>query len=240
MKAKERFSSPKIVANKTSIGQTWGVLLVLMLLAAAGWGGYQLGGERLSSETLQTHAEMQQQLAAVEAERNDLRRQLTMAEQAAQVDKEALASVKAEIEALQDERLKMEEELVFLRGIVSTSKKKEGLKVQGFKLEPGLEAGQFNYKFTVSQVLKNGQVAKGRILISVEGVQDGKVATYNLDALADKSSASIKMRFRYFQNVEGVLRLPKGFEPARLIIEVKPSGKRLAPVSESYPWSPVS
>ncbi len=85
-----------------------------MLLAAAGLGaGYQLGGERLSSETLQTHAEMQQQLAVVEAERNDLRRQLTMAEQAAQVDKKALASVKAEIEALQDERLKMEEELVF-------------------------------------------------------------------------------------------------------------------------------
>jgi hypothetical protein len=51
---------------------------------------------------------------------------------------------------------------------------------------------------------------------------------------------SLKMRFRYFQNLEGKLKLPSGFTPRKLIIEVRPENKKFEPVTETYDWTPVA
>ena len=91
--------------------------------------------------------------------------------------------------------------------------------------------------FTVSQVINSGQTAKGRILLSAEGLQDGASRTLTLSEMSDGKEQSIKMRFRYFQNVEGGVKLPEGFVPATLTIEVKPDNGKMAPVTETYDWS---
>jgi hypothetical protein len=163
-----------------------------------------------------------------------------MVKQAAEIDRESILSIRDQIKVFQDERLKMEEELAFLRGIVSTNSKKQGLRVQNFKLEPGLEAGQYNYKFSVSQVINSGIVAKGSIGLSILGLQNGESKRLQLSQVSTEKLDKIKMRFRYFQNVEGKLKIPDDFEPASIEVEVKPSGSKLQPVKESYNWSPVS
>ena len=163
-----------------------------------------------------------------------------MVKQAADIDRESILSIREKIKQFQDERLKMEEELAFLRGIVSTGSKKKTLRVQNFRLETGLEAGQYVYKFSVTQVINSGLIAKGKIDINVEGLQDGLTRIIDLSELTDDKASGIKMRFRYFQNIEGKLSIPDGFEPATINIEVKPSGKKLESVKESYNWSSFS
>ncbi|MEJ2404056.1 MAG: hypothetical protein P8171_07165 [Candidatus Thiodiazotropha sp.] len=182
----------------------------------------------------------QSQVQLLEQERNELKRELTMVKQAAEVDREALLAVRDKIKTMQSERLKLEEELAFLKGIVSTSSKKQVLKIQNFKLEPGLEEQQYAYKFTVSQVINRGSVVSGKIEMTVTGLRGGKTTQLSLDQLTTEKKSSHKMRFRYFQNVEGKIRVPQDFEPATISIDVKPSGGKLAPVSEAYDWSPVS
>ncbi|MCU7843794.1 MAG: hypothetical protein KZQ93_08120 [Candidatus Thiodiazotropha sp. (ex Monitilora ramsayi)] len=201
---------------------------------------YQQGssGETAGFTVLQPNTT--EQIEALEKERDELRRELAMVKQAAEIDRESILTIRDQIKQFQDERLQMEEELAFLRGIVSTTSKKQGLRVQNFRLEPGLETGQFLYKFSVSQVINSGIVAKGKIEISVEGLQDGRSKQLTLDQLSAEEMASIKMRFRYFQNVEGRLLIPEGFEPASIHIDVKPSSNKLAPVKETYKWSPFS
>lgn len=215
-------------------------LLLILVVCGVAWVAYQQGsaGEATGLAVLQPDAKSK--IAALEKERDQLRRELTMVKQAAEIDRESILTIRDQIKIFQDERLKMEEELAFLRGIVSTTSKKTVLKVQNFRLEPGLETRQFHYKFSVSQVINSGIVAKGKIELSVEGLQGGRTKLLSLNQVSPDDVESIKMRFRFFQNVEGKLLIPEGFEPATINIEVKPTGKKLAPVKETFNWSPIS
>ena len=239
MQSTRRFRPPKIVSPEQGV-PPWlrGVLAILLLLAVA-WLGYQQGSQG-SPGLVGVSSDARHKLQALEEERNALRRELTMVKQAAEIDRESILSIRDQIKQFQDERLKMEEELAFLRGIVSTNSKKQALRVQNFKLEPGLAEGQFIYRFSVSQVINSGSVAKGVIELNIEGLQEGRNVRLSLAQVSDEKLESIKMRFRYFQNVEGKLQLPDGFEPASIEIDVKPSGEKLEPVKESFNWSPVS
>jgi hypothetical protein len=130
----------------------------------------------------------------------------------------------------------MHEELAFLRGIVSENPDKTGLRVQKFKLEPGMEENRFNYHFSVSQVINSGTTAKGKIHIKLEGVQDEQAVTLGLKDLTGGKLRNHKMRFRFFQNVEGTLILPDGFVPVKFVIELEPEGKKKDKVTAIYDW----
>jgi len=235
-----KIRAPKITAHGEGISGWLRVLLLLIGGVAIAWVAYQQGGRDGGGALGARAPDARQQIKALEQERNALRRELAMVKQDAEVDRESIASIRERIKQLQDERLKMEEELAFLRGIVSTTSKKQALRVQNFKLEPGLEGSQYLYRFSVTQVINSGIVAKGVINISVEGLQDGRARVLQLAEISDDKTNHIKMRFRFFQNVEGKLQLPDGFEPASFNIEVKPSGGKLETVKESFNWSPVS
>lgn len=235
-----KIRAPKIVSRGEGLPGWLRTTLLLLGAVAIAWVAYQQGGSGAGGALGVLVPDARQQLKALEQERNELRRELAMVRQDAEVDRESIVSIRERIKQLQDERLKMEEELAFLRGIVSTTSKKQALRVQNFKLEPGLEEGGYLYKFSVSQVINSGIVAKGVIEISVEGLQDGHARVLQLSEISDDKASHIKMRFRFFQNIEGKLQLPVGFEPASFNIEVKPTGGKLETVKESFNWSPVS
>jgi hypothetical protein len=235
----KKYRVPKIVGANQGIPGWVRLGLLVILLGGVAWFAYKQGGSGIA----QGFARLQSGLNRVqtlEQERNELRRELAMVRQAADVDREAFVAVREQIKKLQDERLEMEEELTFLRGIVSTSSKKQVLRVQNFKLEPGLEAQQFSYKFTVSQVINSGSVVKGKIELAISGLQGGQAKLLKLETLSDEKLSNHKMRFRYYQNVEGKLHIPAGFQPATIKIDVIPSSSKLKSVSESYNWSPIS
>lgn len=235
-----KIRAPRITTRGQGIPGWLRVVLLLLGVIAIAWVAYQQGARDGGGALGVLTPDARQQIKALEQERNALRRELAMVKQDAEVDRESIASIRERIKQLQDERLKMEEELAFLRGIVSTTSKKQALRVQNFKLEPGLEGNQYLYRFSVTQVINSGIVAKGVIAISVEGLQDGSARVLPLAEISDDKSSHIKMRFRFFQNVEGKLQLPDGFEPASFNVEVKPSGGKLETVKESFNWSPVS
>jgi predicted DNA-binding protein with PD1-like motif len=235
----KKYQVPKIVGANQGVPYWIRLSLLLLLLAGVAWMAYKQGGSSLAQGFARLQSGMDH-VQSLEQERNDLRRELAMVKQAGEVDREALLAVREQIKKLQDERLKMEEELTFLRGIVSTSSKKQVLRVQNFKLEPGFEAQQFIYKFTVSQVINSGSVVKGRIEVAIMGLQGGHSKLLKLEQMSDEKLSSHKMRFRYYQNVEGKIQLPADFQPASITINVKPSSTKLKSVSESYSWSPIS
>jgi hypothetical protein len=239
MRKLRKFKPPKIVSAQQGVPFWLRALLAILMLLVVAWVSYQQGSAG-STGFVGLRPDNQRQIKALKEERDELRRELTMVKQAAEIDRESILSIRDQVKQFQDERLKMEEELAFLRGIVSTNNKKHALRVQNFKLEPGLEADQYIYKFSVSQVINSGIVAKGVIELNIEGLQSGRSKRLSLAQVSQEKLDKIKMRFRYFQNVEGKLKLPEGFEPATIEIHVKPRGKKLQPIKETYNWSPIS
>jgi hypothetical protein len=43
--------------------------------------------------------------------------------------------------------------------------------------------------------------------------------------------------FRYFQNLQADLVLPKGFAPARVTVKLTPDGKSAKPLEKSFDWA---
>jgi hypothetical protein len=240
MSIDKKYRVPKIVGAHQRSPVWLRVGLLLLTLGGVAWLAYQQGGNGIAEGLARLQSGGQDREARLEQERNELKRELEMVRQATEVDREALLAIKEQVKTMQSERLKMEEELAFLRGIVSTSSKKQVLRIQNFKLLQGSEAEQFVYKYTVSQVINSGSVVKGKIKMTITGLKGEQTVKLDLKQLSEEKLDSHKMRFRYFQNVEGKLRIPTDFQPAKVKIEVKPTSSKLAPVDAAFEWSPVS
>ena len=236
MDIEKKYQVPKIVAPHEGAPVWVWILLVLLLIAGVGWLGYQMGGPDLQERIVSFKPFAEKRLKSLQDERDELRRELNRVQREAQMDQVALKAVKEQIKQFQTERLEMEEELAFLRGIVSDTSDKNRLRVQKFKLKPGLEKGQFDYQFSVSQVINSETTAKGKILISVEGLQQDQAVALDLKDMTDGKLRSHKMQFRFFQNIEGTLTLPDDFIPAKIVIEVDPEGKKQDSVKAIYDW----
>ena len=55
--------------------------------------------------------------------------------------------------------------------------------------------------------------------------------------LTEENTELLKMRFKHFQDLEGVVQLPEGFTPRKMIVEIKPNSKKLPPVKERFDWT---
>jgi len=238
-RAPKRIRTPRIVPHRSLGARLLSNTLLLVVLGSALWFVFDYGRNwqgdgddpaEFGISALKTH------LGLLENERNELRQKVVALERARQIDKEAMDEVKGEIKQLQDKLLQKEEELAFLRGLAATGSGKDGLHIQHFLLQKAGEKGAVRYKFTVAQMLKTIRTTNGRIWISVDGVVKGKPKALDLSDLSKKDGDSVKMRFKNFQDVEGVIHIPAGFTPKKFKIEVKPTSKNLNPLTKIFPW----
>jgi TolA-binding protein len=231
----KRVTAPKII----SMG---GVFLALGIFVALGI-GLVLIWNLLPSETAQEDPQLRQQLeiqeqqiAELREERSQLRQRIAELERRNQIDEEAVSRAREELKSFQTERLKLEEELAFLRGIMSAGSGKQGLRIHDLRLDRLNSENLFRFRFTVSNVQKNSGVTQGRIWVTLEGNQDGKVSTLPLEAVTAEKVESLKMRFRYFQKVDGQIQLPQGFQPNAVSVEVRPVNRGQKPVKQRFDW----
>ena len=214
------------------------VLLAVSVVVSI-WYAFDRGRLSAGFDHIEARKRIEQQdqkIVELEQQRAALRQKVAVLERSAQIDRSSVGKMREQIKKFQQERLEQEEELAFLRSIVSTESKKPGLRIQGFHLKAGVESRTYEYQFTVSQVLKNIGLATGRIWITIDGIQGGKSRSLPLQEITSETMESVKMRFRYFQIVEGWIQLPRGFSPASFNVEVKPANRKLAPVAQNFKW----
>lgn len=241
-----KVESPRIVQPSGGGKRRWLLwLLLLIAVFAAGWVGHQRYAPRLGDtvaeigKNLEWRNQLMQRdhrIAALEEENSTLRGEAAGLEREVQIDREAMQKVQRELARHQDDRLAMEEELAFLRGLVSDGKAKVLLGVRDFRLGHGEGGRAFKYGFTVTHGQDNEDWIEGWVQLSVGGQLHGESATLPLSEIASESEKGLKMRFRHFQDLDGVLTLPAGFEPTTVILEVRPQDDRFAPTIQRYPW----
>ena len=240
MRSRKPFYSPRII-QYSGVWYRRAAFLALLVASVVVSVWYAFDRGRLSAgfdrvETRQRLEQQDEKIEMLEGQRSTLSKKIAILERSSQIDRMSVDEMKAQLKALQSERMEQEEELAFLRSIVSTETKKAGLRIQGFQLETAEKARSYAYQFTVSQVLKNVGLATGQIWISIDGTQAGKSRRLALQDVTAETKESLKMRFRYFQNVEGIIQLPQGFSPDSFNVKVKPKNKKLAPVAANFKW----
>lgn len=241
-----KYKTPRIVQPGGRAIYLW-VLLAILLLSSLliGWWlsgvGFDFASPQVAPDpdrpALLARIQWQEQsISDMETERTKLRAQVAALERAGQIDREATRRIQEELRVFQDERRKSEEELALLKSIVATGVKKEGLYIQGFKLEKAAGAGSYRYRFTVSQALKSAGTATGWIFIHLEGEENGEEKVISLQEITEQKSEKLKMRFRHFQDIDGLIQLPEEITPVSIVIEIKPTNKKLPPIKKRFDW----
>jgi hypothetical protein len=107
--------------------------------------------------------------------------------------------------------------------------------VHVLKISRVADSGAWNFVATLTQNFKRGQDTKGRLTLAVEGVRDGKLATLDWAALTQGQDPSgIAYGFKYFQQVNGTIMLPEGFQANRVRVRADGDAGR---VEQDFAWS---
>ena len=212
-------------------------ILLIMLKISFEYGRNTAGFDSASASVYID--QLQSQLEESKAETIESERQATMIRRNSRIDDDASVEIKETLAQAQEEILALKKDLTFYKSIVAPEQVGRSLAIQTIQLKKN-ETGDYHYKLMVSQRGRNDKLARGTISTSIKGVYKGKAVTYSLADVSKNVKNPMKFGFKYFQNFEGVIKLPGAFKPDTLHIIVKPSTGKIKTLDEQYAWSDLT
>ena len=212
----------------------------MLAVVAAGYLSFEFGRIQANYNVIDAASERrayEQQIDDLEQQISALKQEIAMLQTNREIDQQAYKDVEANLTELQRKIQEQREAIAFYRGIISPADGGRGLRVQDLKLTRGKDDRSYNVKLVLVQVMQHDRSVNGEVGFSLDGAQDGVAVTYTLEQLLPPDADSKwRFSFRYFQNFDRQLVLPKGFEPERVNIEVRSRTKSIASVKQSFPW----
>jgi len=202
------------------------VLLLGIVLGATGW---PLLLESTDGELLPDSGRFSgllHQREQLNEDNEQLRHRIGILEQAAVLDRQALAVLQEENKATQDALYQVRGELESYEGIMGASHKSGGLTIQGLYLQPVARSGQVHYKVVLTHIAKDGKNVQGTMGISLQGGVGDQARSYRLDALSAGGEAELPFDFMNFKVFEGYLDLPEGFTPSQATVRLRDTAKK--------------
>jgi hypothetical protein len=216
----------------------WG--LVLLVLLISGWTLFDYGRFYAGFDSRDAGSEIEglfQTQEHLENRIETLREDKVSLQRAAQIERKAYNELDTTLKILQAEILEHKEELAFYRGIVSPKDSSLGLYLQNFYLTQNGDTRSYRYKVVLTQVLKNSRRISGKVKLQFDGLLDGESKVLTLKEITAKKVRELTYRFKYFQNVEGVVEFPEGFSLLRVKIQILPRGKQRDMIEKTIEWS---
>lgn len=196
------------------------------------WWGFDFGqifGGFNRKEVEAQIASLEAQAAQLKGESSELRARATQAESDLEMTKAALATVSKQALDQQNEATQLKEELAFLRKLFSDSNKQPGLSIQNVSVERD-GADRWRYSLLVVRGGNPREEFDGHLALSValNGGEPGgaqRPAGLTLPDDQPDQAAALKLRFKYYQRVEGSFRVPAGTAPRALTVRAFESGQ---------------
>jgi hypothetical protein len=148
-----------------------------------------------------------------------------------QVERAAQRSLTEEITALQDETMRLKEELAFYRGILSENATSGELKLHSFKLNKGKAQNQYEYHVLLIQSGRHDKWAQGKLMLNLRGMKDGEPVTLPLRNGQDLIGP-VKINFKYYQRINGQFTLADVLEEMSVELTLTESGARQPKITQ--------
>ena len=177
--------------------------------------------------------ELQDELKRFQGENAELRESLVRVQRTLQMDKVAYRELERALNESARNLVKLREDLSFYKSILSPDSKITGLQIHSFTIERPAADNEYRYKLVLVQSLKHDRNVTGTGKLEIVGTQDGAPAML---VFPEGRDAPIRVNFKYFQDIEGVMKLPKNFKPQRVRASVVTGGASPQTVEQSYLW----
>ena len=220
------------------------VLFTLLLLtgvavsAAGGW-GYAYYTTVLTQQGEQAEKrELSAQLTDLRQENEALKRQIAILDRSSAVDQQTGAELQETLTALRQRVAQLEEDVLFYRQVVKEETEETGLVIGQLDIDATRSPDRYRYKLVMRQQDADGDTyLTGHVNFNLVGqLQDQQVILPLRDLSEFEDELDIRLRFKYFQNIEGELALPEGFQPDRIqiaAVATEPVSKR---INEDFGW----
>lgn len=187
------------------------------------------------SESAQLQFALNEKITEIES----LRREIAFLERTSEVDKKAAFQSNASSATLRSQISELERNVEYYRKVVSEEAGNTGLSISGFDLFETDIVNKYRYRVVLRQQDADGDsYLEGNLSVNLVGKKAGIDLAIPLHELsADQDGLDIRLRFKYFQNVEGKLEIPDGFQPVRIDIEASSKEPVKKIVKESVLWA---
>lgn len=208
----------------------------LLSLAAMWW----LAGLRAAPGQGDTRAQLraaERTLAQQRRQLDDINQRMVTLSRSDQISRSANGELQSSLAERDEEIASLRADVAFYERLVGSTSQRKGLNVHSIEFAP-TDAGSWNYRAVLTQNLNRGAISQGQLRFSVEGVRAGKLATLGWDDLHQKPGAPGQdYSFRYFQELEGNVMLPKDFTPQRVRVSLRGGA---GGVEQTFDWKPAA
>ncbi|MDX1757609.1 MAG: DUF6776 family protein [Marinobacter sp.] len=217
------------------------LLLFSVVCAVVGYAvGMAQGGFRFST-MLQTRESLQAELESVRQDYLATQQNLINLERGRSIDEQALAQARRTIAKLETDIAELKADLTFYRNIMAPSEVSDGLQVDRLRLRPGRLDGRYGFKLVLTQVGDNNSYISGVVAVNVIGRRRGEKEVIALRDLSDDiEDLGVKFRFRFFQDIEGHLRVPDDFEPLEVQVVAQAQGSKSSQAERTFEWAQLT
>lgn len=213
-------------------------LAFLLSLSAFSWLTYQYGnnqGLALKVEVVRERDRVSHQLEESRLLIEEMRQAIADLEIGGEIDNKANEEVRLTIENLQEQIAQLDEEIKFYKGVMLPNVANKGLRIERLDVTSS-SPGRVKYSLLLTQVVDKHDYIQGGVEISLRGQKGGQDKSFLLSELGGDQNDAIRFRFRYFQNINGELMLPDGFEPREMIIVARSSGSNAQRLERKFDW----
>lgn len=218
------------------------ILLVFTVIAAvAGYAtGLAQGGFRFSSVEA-TNEVLAQDVDRLRAQFRKARQNLINLERGRAIDERAMREARNTIAGLETRLSELEADLTFYRNIMAPSEANKGLQVDSLVMVAARADRTYRFKMVLTQIGNNNSFIGGLVAVNVIGARAGEKEVIALRDLSDDiEDLGVRFRFRYFQDVEGTLVLPDGFEPLEIQVVAQAQGNKATKAERTFDWAKLT
>jgi hypothetical protein len=231
---------PRLVVRADEPGRRRVVILSMLLVGALlMWGAFEWGRGNLGlpGGITPDRVTLRERVGSLEVEVRTLRVELARRESERVGQARERAELGGTIGALRGDVQRLQSELGFYRGVLGAGAQPDTLRIQQFRVSSGAEAGTYRLRLVLGRTFNPEGTVSGKLRITFEAPPGAEPASVDLAQAAGVEGAELPFSFENLQEFEQIIRLPTGFTPARVLVELTPARKGVNPVRETFPWN---
>ncbi len=158
----------------------------------------------------------------------------------AELNARTVEEVRQELLISEQKITDLEKDVEFYRGLMAPAEMQRGVRFHEFKIKFDALTEQYNLNAVITNAGGKGNVIKGMMNMSVLALVNGKQKTLSLSALPDFEGAEpVKLRFRFFQNINLSFSLPRDVYPVSLVVSSNVKNLDQKPFKAQFEWEKV-
>lgn len=234
-------SAPRM-AVRTHLSWRWklpALIALFGLVAGMWWWGFDFGqflGGFNRGAIAEKQAQLEAELALARTENAKLRAKASELESDLNITRGAQSTLSKQAIELQSENTQIKEELAFLQTLFSNSGKQGTILIQRLTAEREREDA-YHYSLLIVRGGNPSDDFSGQLTLQASVLTGGRSTTIDLPDDQPDAAAALKLKFKYYQRIEGTLYLPPGSQLRSLQAKVMETGQSAPKATRSLTLS---